>query len=69
MPDSVIHAFAAVLGVEKVEADEMDVDDTKVKATGFDDVRKKVKEVVREGYSASQLLSQVSFNACLRRRL
>lgn len=65
MPDSVIHTFAAVLGVEKAEDDgmEVEVDGAKGKTTGFDDVRKKVKEVVREGYSASQLLSQVSFDS------
>ena len=40
----------------------MDVDGKdQTKAKSFDDVRRKVKQIVREGYSASQLLSQVCF--------
>lgn len=65
MPDAVIEGFAAALGVERVGGDGMDVDlevDEKgeFKAKGFDGVRAKVREIIREGYSASQIISQVS---------
>lgn len=61
VPDSVINGFAGSLGVE-VSNNSMDVDEsTPVKAKGFDDVRSKVKGLMREGYSASQVLTQVYF--------
>ncbi|KAH9854025.1 replication factor C [Lenzites betulinus] len=50
VPDDVVVDFAVALGVERVG---------RVKATGYDGVRKKVKEVIREGYSASQVISQL----------
>lgn len=60
VPDKVINGFARVLGVEVPDDDNMDVDDSKdKKLKGFDAVRGKVKELMREGYSASQILSQV----------
>ncbi|KAI0374686.1 replication factor C [Pilatotrama ljubarskyi] len=62
VPDGVIEGFAAALGVESVAGDGMDVDVDergKVKAKTFEDVRKKVKEIIREGYSASQIISQM----------
>lgn len=55
MPDEIVNKFAAALGIE---GSDMEVDGVS-KAKGFDEIRKKVKEVVREGYSASQLLTQV----------
>jgi len=37
----------------------MDVDDGGQKVKGFEDIKKKVKGLMREGYSASQILSQL----------
>lgn len=55
-----IIGFAKILGVEGV-AGNMDVDMNGIsKAEGFDGIKKKVKELMREGYSASQILSQAS---------
>ncbi|KAI0361891.1 replication factor C [Trametes cingulata] len=68
VPDAVVEGFAAALGVERVggaggaggEGMDVDVDESgRVKAKTFDDVRKKVKEIIREGYSASQIISQM----------
>ncbi|KLO10708.1 P-loop containing nucleoside triphosphate hydrolase protein [Schizopora paradoxa] len=60
VPDGVINGFARVLGVEIPNDDSMDVDDSKKSSLkGFDAVRGKVKELMREGYSASQILSQL----------
>ncbi|KAH9934942.1 P-loop containing nucleoside triphosphate hydrolase protein [Fomitopsis serialis] len=55
---SVINDFATTLGVELVSADAMDIDSS-VKAKGFDAVRKIVKAIIRQGYSASQIISQL----------
>lgn len=58
VPDSVITDFARVLGVEV--ADDMDVDEApRQKQNGFDPIQKKVKFLMREGYSATQIISQV----------
>lgn len=59
MPGNVINDFARTLGVDV--AGSMDVDDDYAggKTNGFDGIKKKVKELMREGYSASQILSQV----------
>ncbi|KAF7791280.1 hypothetical protein EIP86_002294 [Pleurotus ostreatoroseus] len=61
VPDRIITDFAATLGIESIANDSMDVDmdQKKPRKAGFDIIRKKVKEIVREGYSASQLLSQL----------
>jgi len=60
VPDVVIHSLAATLGVDVVANEAMEVDDrAHSKASGFDGVRNKVKEIIREGYSASQILSQL----------
>ncbi|KDQ59437.1 hypothetical protein JAAARDRAFT_205487 [Jaapia argillacea MUCL 33604] len=64
VPDAVMVDFAGVIGVEverEVGEDGMEVDEKPVqgKAKGFDDIRAKVREIVREGYSASQLLLQL----------
>lgn len=63
VPDVVVRRFGRVLGVEiHGDNDIMDVDtETRKRVTGFELVQGKVKEIMREGYSASQLLSQVSF--------
>lgn len=62
VPDGVMYEFATSLGIDVAGYDvSMKADGKKpVKARGFDDIRKKVRQIVREGYSASQLLSQVS---------
>jgi len=51
--------FARALGVESV-GEAMDVDDGPRSMMGFEGIKKKVKELMREGYSASQILSQVN---------
>lgn len=64
IPHQFVADFATTLGIEPVGGDamEVDVDESgRVKAKGFDGVRRKVKEVIREGYSALQIISQVSF--------
>jgi replication factor C subunit 2/4 len=64
VPDEVINSFATALGIEIVGADSgMEVDNTPNGSNptkGFDGVRQKVRELMREGYPASQLLTQVS---------
>jgi replication factor C subunit 2/4 len=64
VPDRIIADFASVLGVEmdRTSADDgMDVDEqpSLTRAKDFDGVRRQVKVIVREGYSAAQILSQV----------
>ncbi|CAL1704193.1 unnamed protein product [Somion occarium] len=58
VPDSVIKDFAATLGVDAV-GDDMEIDSPSKKVTGFDSIRRKVKEIVREGYSGTQVLMQL----------
>ncbi|THG98581.1 hypothetical protein EW026_g3634 [Hermanssonia centrifuga] len=58
VPDSVINDFASSLGVDVTANGGMDLDDDR-KAKGFDGIRSKVREIVREGYSASQMMSQL----------
>lgn len=60
VPDSVIEGFASVLGLESSRADGMDIDDQPTRSKNFDGVRSKVKELVKNGYSGSQVLSQVN---------
>lgn len=57
VPDEVVQNFAAALGVEN---DAMEVDGGAKRRKGFDEIKRKVKGIVREGYSATQLLTQVS---------
>ncbi|ETW85493.1 hypothetical protein HETIRDRAFT_310016 [Heterobasidion irregulare TC 32-1] len=45
VPDSIVHDFARALGIETLR--------------GFDLIREKVRMLMREGYSASQILSQL----------
>ncbi|KAJ6630667.1 P-loop containing nucleoside triphosphate hydrolase protein [Mycena sp. CBHHK59/15] len=57
VPDPVVNDFAVVLGIE---VDAMAVDEpAKRTQKGFAPIQKKVKELMREGYSASQLLTQL----------
>ena len=58
VPDTVINSFGKTLGVEVSGHIEMEVEGKK-KLRGFDAIQAKVKSLIREGYSASQLLSQV----------
>ena len=58
VPDTVINDFARVLGIEVDDA--MDTDDApKQQKVGFDPIRREVTMLMREGYSASQIISQV----------
>lgn len=60
VPDAIIEDFARTCGVDIVSSNAMDVDaGANPRRSSFDSIRAKVKEIVREGYSASQLLSQV----------
>lgn len=74
VPDRVIAEFASVLGLEMdstLSGDGMDVDDMAppTRAKNFDGVRKQVKAIVREGYSAAQILSQLHDLVILHPRL
>jgi len=64
IPDKVINDFAIVLGID-VEDGAMDVDGN-ARKTDFSTIQKSVKMIVREGYAATQLLSQV--NSCSQSR-
>jgi len=64
VPDRIMADFASALGVEMDDSstsDRMDVDERHfpARAKDFDGVRRQVKAIVREGYSAAQILSQV----------
>ncbi|KAF7440784.1 hypothetical protein PC9H_001132 [Pleurotus ostreatus] len=56
VPNSVVSSFANTLGIE-TETD-MDTDD-RDQTKGFEPIKKKVKDLTMEGYSASQILSQL----------
>jgi len=60
VPDSAINDFARSLGIE-IEGDsiEFEAQPKTFPNSPFDNVRKQVKQLIREGYSASQALSQV----------
>jgi replication factor C subunit 2/4 len=59
VPDPIINDFARVLGID-IE-DEMDIDVPQYKQGGFEPIKNKVKFLMREGYSATQILLQVCF--------
>lgn len=62
IPDSVIEDFARSLGIDVAETSGMDVERADQKAKEkptFTSIRATVRALVREGYSASQLLSQL----------
>jgi len=64
VPDGVIQSFARVLGIEIDEG--MNVDEfSQQKAGGFEPIRKQVKFLMREGYSAGQIISQVGLQSLL----
>lgn len=58
VPENVINDFAAVLGIEIVGNMEVDEPDGNTKK-GFETIKNKVKFLMREGYSATQILNQV----------
>ncbi|CAK5277472.1 unnamed protein product [Mycena citricolor] len=58
VPDAVINSFATVLGID-VGEDRMEVDEATKSQRGFDAIQKKVKELMRQGYSAAQTLNQL----------
>ncbi|KAF9009376.1 P-loop containing nucleoside triphosphate hydrolase protein [Cyathus striatus] len=57
VPDSVINDFARTISIEIPGA--MEVDYTQHKHGSFDSINFKVKHLMREGYSATQILSQL----------
>jgi len=64
VPDSVMNELGSALGVKgdhvDVDVEMSDSSSSKSKVVGgFGQVRKAVEKVVREGYSAVQILSQV----------
>lgn len=62
VPDSIVNSFGRTLGVDIIglgQEEDMDIDNKKKQKGGFEAVREKVRQLIREGYSASQLLSQV----------
>lgn len=56
VPDSVMRDFVMSLGIEMDTNMQVDA----VGKPAFDRIRGKVREIIREGYSASQILSQVN---------
>ncbi|KAJ3839464.1 P-loop containing nucleoside triphosphate hydrolase protein [Lentinula raphanica] len=58
VPDVVIHRFVQTLGVEVGTDMQVDVENKPGNA-GFNRIRTEVREIIREGYSASQILLQV----------
>lgn len=64
VPENVINDFAAVLGIEIVS--NMDIDEpVENKKKGFEAIKNKVKFLMREGYSATQILTQVCYTRSL----
>ncbi|RDB23986.1 Replication factor C subunit 2 [Hypsizygus marmoreus] len=57
VPDVVVNDFAAVIGIEVEGA--MDIDGAKRRQNAFEPINAKVKELMREGYSATQILTQL----------
>lgn len=58
VPEAIINDFATTLGIEVEGA--MDIDGAaKLGDKSFGSIQGKVKELMREGYSATQILSQV----------
>ena len=58
VPDAVIDDLASILGIENDST--MDIDGTQKEHNSFEPIKNKVKAVIREGFSAAQILSQVS---------
>jgi len=58
VPDEIVERFARVLGVEVDQGNSMDIDGAG-RARQFNGVRAEVKSLMRDGWGAGQLLSQV----------
>ncbi|KAJ7219115.1 P-loop containing nucleoside triphosphate hydrolase protein, partial [Mycena pura] len=58
VPDPVVHEFVTVLGIDLEDSIVPDKPKTSTQK-GFESIQRKVKELMREGYSASQFLSQL----------
>ncbi|KIJ44136.1 hypothetical protein M422DRAFT_30644 [Sphaerobolus stellatus SS14] len=58
VPDEIVGRFGRVLGVDIAQGNSMDIDGTG-RARGFDGVRAEVKRLMRDGWGAGQLLSQL----------
>jgi replication factor C subunit 2/4 len=58
VPDDVVNGFAATLGLDVGYSNDMN-NASKPLTKGFDNIRAKVRELMREGYSAAQILTQV----------
>lgn len=59
VPDNVISEFVQALGIEMDTGMQIDG----VGKPVFDRIRNKVRDIIREGYSATQILSQVGLHA------
>lgn len=57
VPDAVIKDFARVLGIES--SSDIEGDSKPLGKSGFDPIRNRVRQLIRDGYSASQILLQV----------
>ncbi|KAF8352326.1 P-loop containing nucleoside triphosphate hydrolase protein [Amanita rubescens] len=58
VPDAVVCELASALGIEDVGQINIDMDIAQ-KSSAFEPIRKKVKQIMRQGYSAAQMLSQL----------
>ncbi|KAF8626265.1 hypothetical protein AX15_004940 [Amanita polypyramis BW_CC] len=58
VPDVIIAELASVLGIDVDGRMNVEQDNTRMSGA-FDPIRKKVKQTMREGYSAAQILSQL----------
>jgi len=58
VPDEIVERFARVLGVDVGQGNSMDIDGAG-RARVFDGVRAEVKTLMRDGWGAGQLLSQL----------
>ncbi|KAK2460578.1 hypothetical protein APHAL10511_007048 [Amanita phalloides] len=58
VPDAVVDELASVIGIDISGQMSVDTDIAK-KSSAFDSIRKMVKQVMRQGYSAAQILSQL----------
>jgi len=60
VPDSVVRDFARGLGVDvQSTGEDVDMDEGAPVKKGFDAIRKRVKDLMLQGFSAAQLISQV----------
>jgi replication factor C subunit 2/4 len=59
VPDKIIKDFARALGVGSGTDMDIDQASSRENGSGFGRIKDRVKFVIREGYSASQILSQV----------